>query len=152
MHAIRNSHKIQETARYRDEDEEKKAKFEAKNRGCIRCEHKRDTMRMPEMTSAQEVPWRITASRREGQVRTKTRMQCRQAAQDLHDDETRHESREVQAHEHEHPHERERCSGRNVRTPVQRETTRKFDNPDLTSRGGVLEQCVCDRRPHDKHT
>ena len=30
MHAIRKSHKIQETSRYRDEDEENKAKFEAK--------------------------------------------------------------------------------------------------------------------------
>ena len=44
MHAIRNIHKIQETAIYRNEDEENKAKFEAKNRVCIRCEHKRDTL------------------------------------------------------------------------------------------------------------
>ena len=51
-----------------------------------------------------------------------------QATQDLNDGKTRHESRELQAHEHGHPHERERCSGRNTRTPVQRETTRKLDS------------------------
>ena len=72
-----------------------------------------------------------------------------QAAQDLEDGETRHESRERQAHEHEHPHECERCSGRNTRTPVQRETTRKLDSQ--TSRAEeVLEQY--ERRPHDKST
>ena len=60
-----------ETARYRDEDEENKAKFEAKIRVCIRCEHKRYTMRMPETTSAQEVLQRITASRRAKPYREK---------------------------------------------------------------------------------
>ena len=74
-----------ETARYRDEDEENKAKFEAKIRVCIRCEHKRYTMRMPETTSAQGSPTEnhsFTASKTvqrktRGQVRTKTRLRCR---------------------------------------------------------------------------
>ena len=78
-----------ETARYRDEDEENKASNLAKIGG-PRTENSfdvntRDTMRMPETTSAQEVPQRITASRREnpyrgktrGQVRVKTRLRCR---------------------------------------------------------------------------
>ena len=76
-----------------------------------------------------------------------------QAEQDLDDGETRHESREPQAHEHEHPHERERCSGRNTRTPVQRETTRKIDNQ--TSRAEKVcpnNACMNDvhmTSPHD---
>ena len=70
-----------------------------------------------------------------------------QASQDLDDGETRHESQEAQAHEHEHPHERERCSGRNTRTPVQRETTRKLDNQ--TSR--VEEVCLNNACMNDVH-
>ena len=75
-----------------------------------------------------------------------------QAAQDLDDGETRHESRERQVDEHEHPHERERCSSRNTRTPVQRETTRKLDSQ--TSRAEevcLMNACMTDR-PHDKST
>ena len=121
------------TARYRDEDKENKAKI-----GGPRTESAFD-VRMPETTSAQEVPQRITASRREnpysgktrGQVRLKTRLRWRtsqgkykvmnyvdktnlewnselieameldhvmsQAAQDLNDGETRHESWKAQA-------------------------------------------------------
>ena len=70
-----------------------------------------------------------------------------QAARDLDDGETRHESREPQAHEHEHPHERERCSGRNTRTPVQRETTRKLDSQ--TSR--AEEVCLKNACMNDVH-
>ena len=68
-----------ETARYRDEDKETKAKI-----GGPRTESAFD-VRMPETTSAQEVPQRITASLREipyrektrGQVRVKTRLRRR---------------------------------------------------------------------------
>ena len=106
---------------------------------------------MPETTSAQGVPQRITASRREAPTQTTssyedkvemhdiykvvnyvdkktwsgTQISLRrwsvmsQAAQDLNDGETRHESREA-VHEHEHPHERDWC--------VQLETTRKLDS------------------------
>ena len=50
---------------------------------CIRCEHKRDTMRMPETTSAHEVPRESQTARKpiqrkiRGQVRAKTRLRCR---------------------------------------------------------------------------
>ena len=56
-----------ETARYRDEDKENKAKI-----GGPRTESASDVrMRMPETTSAQEVPQRITASRREKPIQRK---------------------------------------------------------------------------------
>ena len=142
------SKKMKRTIYEGDSNEENKAKFEAKNRVRIRREHKRDTMRMPETTSAQEVPQRITASRRENPTRrknsrtsldeNKVEMQditrkykvvnymdknlewntefieamelehvMSQAAQDLNDGETRHESWKAQAHEHEYLPERE---------------------------------------------
>ena len=43
-------------------------------------------------------------------------------------------------------------SGRNTRTPVQRETNRELDNQTSRAEGGVLEECVYERRPHDKST
>ena len=125
----------------RDEAEENKAKFEAKNRVCIRGEHKRDTTRMPETTSAQEVRQRTTASRRENTHGGRTRCEMQditrkykvvndadeknlewntelieameledvmsQAAQDLNDGETRHESWKAQTQGHEYLPERE---------------------------------------------
>ena len=77
------------------------------------------------------------------------------AAQDLDDGETRHESREPQVDEHEHPHERERCSSRNTRTPVQRETTRKLDSQTSRAEEVCLKNaCMNDvhmTSPHDNH-
>ena len=78
-----------------------------------------------------------------------------QAAQDLGDGETRHESREAQAHEHEHPHERERYRGRNTRTPAQREATSKLDNQTSRAEEVCLNNaCMNDvhrTSPHDNH-
>ena len=75
--------KQSQNARYRDEDVENNASNLTKIGG-PRTESAFD-VRMPETTSAQEVPQRITASRREkpyrgktrGQVRVKTRLRCR---------------------------------------------------------------------------
>ena len=100
--------------RYRDEDEENKTKFDAKNRICIRCEHKRDTMRMPETFTARN---------------------------------PRREKLEDKFVRNEHPHERERCSGRNTRTPVQQEMTRKLDSQ--TSR--AEEVCLNNACMNDVH-
>ena len=70
-----------------------------------------------------------------------------QVEQDLNDGETRHESL------HEHPQERERCSGRNTRTPVQRETTRKLDSQTSRAEEVCLNHvCMNDvhmTSPHD---
>ena len=80
---------------------------------------------MPETTSAQKVPWRITAAGEKTHTEEKledkfVRKQglnaghhkamelehvMSQAAQDLNDGETRHGSREAQAHEHEYLHQ-----------------------------------------------
>ena len=67
-----------ETARYRDEDKENKAKSGPRTESAF-------DVRMPETTSAQKVPQRVTASLREvphkgktrGPVRVKTRLRRR---------------------------------------------------------------------------
>ena len=55
---------VKKTAKHRDEEQTEQRKDRGQSRGCIRCEHERDTMQMPETTSAQEVPQRITTQRR----------------------------------------------------------------------------------------
>ena len=151
-------------------------------------------MRMPETTSAQEVPQKITASRREKPIQRKSsrtssyenkvEMQditrkykdvnyvdkkhlewntesikamelehvMSQAAQDLNDGETRHESWEAQAHEHEYLPERDEVQWTKHANTSSSRNDSKAQQPDLTSRGGVLEECVYGRRPHDRST
>ena len=163
-----------ETARYRNEENE--AKF-----GGPRTESAFD-VRMPETTSAQEDPQRITASRREnpysgktrGQVRVKTRLRCRtsqrkykvvnyvdkkhlewntevieamelehvmsQGAQDLNHGETRHESGKLKLTNTSIYLNAKRCSGRNTANTSSSRDDSQAQQPDLTSRGGVLEE------------
>ena len=72
-----------------------------------------------------------------------------QAAQDLNDGETRLESWKAQAHEHENLPEREELQWtKHANTSSSRDDSRA-QQVDLTSRGGVLGECVYERRPHD---
>ena len=83
-----------------------------------------------------------------------------QAAQDLNDGETRHESWKAQAQEHEYLLEREEgavdeSSGRNTRTPVHQETTRKLNSQTSRAEEVCLKNaCKNDvhmTSPHDNH-
>ena len=65
-----------------------------------------------------------------------------QAAQDLDDGETRHESREAEAREHEEVQWMKHAS----------RSDSEAQQPDLTSRGGVLGECVNARCPHHRST
>ena len=65
-----------------------------------------------------------------------------QAAQDLDDGETRHESREAEAREHEEVQWTKHAS----------RSDSQARQPDLTSRGGVLAECVYARCPHHRFT
>ena len=65
-----------------------------------------------------------------------------QDAQDLDDGETRHESREAEAREHEEVQWTKHAS----------RSDSQAQQPDLTSRGGELEECVYEQRPHDMST
>ena len=66
-----------------------------------------------------------------------------QAAQDLNDGETRHESWKAQSHEHEYLREREKVQWtKHVNTSSSRDDSRA-QQLDFTSRS-VLEECVCD--------
>ena len=65
-----------------------------------------------------------------------------QAAQDLDDGETRHESREAEAPKHEEVQWTKHAS----------RSDSEAQQPDLTSRGGVLGECVYARCPHHKST
>ena len=113
------------------EDEENKAKFEAKNRVCIRCEHEircecqgrqahrkshRESLLHGEKTHGQitrkyKVVNYVDKKKLEWNTESTEAMELEhvmsQAAQDLNDGETRHESPEAQAHEHEYVPERE---------------------------------------------
>ena len=75
-----------------------------------------------------------------------------QAAQNLNDGETRHGSREAQAQEHEYLPEREQVQWTKHANTSSSRNDSQAQLPDITSRGGVLEECVYDRRPHDKST
>ena len=66
----------------------------------------------------------------------------RQAAQDLNDGETRHESREAEDREQEEVQWTKHAS----------RSDSQAQQPDLTSRGGVLGECVCARCPHHRST
>ena len=63
-----------------------------------------------------------------------------QAAQDLDDGETRHESREAEAREQEEVQWTKHASRNDSQA----------QQPDLTSRGGVLGECVYARCPHHR--
>ena len=65
-----------------------------------------------------------------------------QVAHDLNDGETRHESREADAHEHEEVQWTKHAS----------RSDSEAQQHDLTSRGGVLEERVYARGPHDMST
>ena len=75
-----------------------------------------------------------------------------QAALDLNVGETLHESRKAQAHDHECLPEREEVQWTKHANTSSSRNDSLAQLPDLTSRGGVLEECVCERRPHDKST
>ena len=65
-----------------------------------------------------------------------------EAAHDLDDGETRHESREAEAPEHEEVQLTKHAS----------RSDSQAQQPDLTSRGGVLGECVYARCPHHRPT
>ena len=65
-----------------------------------------------------------------------------QAAQDVDDGETRHESREAEAREHKEVQWTKHAS----------RSDSQAQQPDLTSQGGVLGECVYARCPHHRPT
>ena len=65
-----------------------------------------------------------------------------QAAQDVDDVETRHESREAEAREHKEVQWMKHAS----------RSDSQAQQPDLTKRGGVLGECVYARCPHHRST